>query len=126
MRVLDLADDRAIYAGKLLGASVLRLEPRGGDPLRERGPSHNGASLWHAFFAASRRIARAEFDLDAILALASCADIVIDCGRLRSASILHGNLFDGLDIRALVGQLCLSPRSNRGRRRGVGAAKRWV
>ena len=93
VRVLDLADDRAIYAGKLLGdlgASVLRLEPRGGDPLRERGPFRDGVSLWHAFFAGSRRIARAEFDLDAILALASCADIVIDCGRLRSAAISHG------------------------------------
>ena len=93
MRVLDLTDDRASYAGKLLGdlgASFLRLEPPGGDPLRERGPSHNGASLWHAFFAAGRRVARAEFDTDAILALASCADIVIDCGRFRSVAIAHG------------------------------------
>ena len=98
VRVLDLSDDRAIYAGKLLGdlgAEVLRLEPPGGDPLRGRGPFHNGESLWHAFFAASRRHARAESgmsDTDAILMLASCADIVIDCGRLRPATISHGEL----------------------------------
>ena len=61
VRVLDLSDDRAIYAGKLLGdlgAQVLRLEPPDGDPLRRRGPHMNGQldgeSLWHAFFASSR------------------------------------------------------------------------
>ena len=98
VRVLDLSDDRAIYAGKLLGdlgAEVLRLEPPGGDPLRERGPFRDGESLWHAFFAASRRHARAESgvaDTDAILMLASCADIVIDCGQLRTAAISNGEL----------------------------------
>ena len=61
VRVLDLSDDRAIYAGKLLGdlgAQVLRLEPPDGDPLRRRGPHMNGRldgeSLWYAFFASSR------------------------------------------------------------------------
>ena len=52
VRVLDLTDERAIYGAKLLadlGAEVVRPEPPGGDPLRERGPRRGGASLWHAF-----------------------------------------------------------------------------
>ena len=73
VRVLDLTDERAIYGAKLLadlGADVVRPEPPEGDPLRERGPHvpAEGAggpaekaapaetgSLWHAFFASSRR-----------------------------------------------------------------------
>ena len=105
VRVLDLADDRAIYAGKLLGdlgASVLRLEPPEGDPLRRRGPTHNGESLWHAFFASSRRHARPESDTEAILALASCADILIDCSRLRSAQISLDDLLDANPALVIV------------------------
>ena len=59
VRVLDLTDERAIYGAKLLadmGADVVRPEPPGGEPLRQRGPHHAGASLWHAFFASSRRM----------------------------------------------------------------------
>ncbi len=92
VRVLDLTDDRAIYAGKLLGdlgAEVVRLEPPGGDPLRERAPFHaeSGASLWHAFFASSRRFVAVADEPAAIRALASEADIVLDCGRLAAAGL---------------------------------------
>ena len=64
VRVVDLTDERAIYGAKLiadLGADVVRPEPPNGDPLRRRGPrlqaerGDAGASLWHAFFASSRR-----------------------------------------------------------------------
>ena len=62
LRVLDLTDERAIYGAKMLadlGAEVIRPEPPDGDPLRRRGPRdegpEQGASLWHAFFASSRR-----------------------------------------------------------------------
>ena len=63
VRVVDLTDARAIYGAKLLadlGADVVRPEPPDGDPLRSRGPHAEGASdgpssLWHAFFASSRR-----------------------------------------------------------------------
>ena len=63
VRVVDLTDERAIYGAKLLadlGADVVRPEPPEGDPLRSRGPHAEGASddassLWHAFFASSRR-----------------------------------------------------------------------
>ncbi|MDE0350509.1 MAG: CoA transferase [Gammaproteobacteria bacterium] len=63
VRVVDLTDERAIYGAKLLadlGADVVRPEPPEGDPLRARGPYMDDApgetgSLWHAFFASSRR-----------------------------------------------------------------------
>ena len=67
LRVLDLTDERAIYGAKLLadlGAEVVRPEPVHGDPLRQRGPRLEGAtpdaSLWHAFFASSRRFVALE------------------------------------------------------------------
>ena len=63
LRVVDLTDERAIYGAKMLadlGAEVVRVEPPGGDPLRCRGPHREDAptgegSLWHAYFASSRR-----------------------------------------------------------------------
>ena len=67
LRILDLTDERAIYGAKLLadlGAEVIRPEPPDGDPLRRRGPhvvgEAPGASLWHAFFASSRRFVTLE------------------------------------------------------------------
>ena len=84
VRVVDLTDDRAIYAGKLLadlGAEVVRVEPSGGDPLRQRAPFHdNGASLWHAYFASSRRFQTEE--PETIARLAQSAEIILDCERL--------------------------------------------
>ncbi|MCY3568112.1 MAG: CoA transferase, partial [Chloroflexi bacterium] len=90
VRVVDLTDDRAIYAGKLLGdlgAEVIRVEPDGGDPLRERAPFHaNGYSLWHAFFASSRTFSSG--DSDAVANLAASAEIVLDCERLPDPEAL--------------------------------------
>ncbi len=90
VRVIDLTDDRAIYAGKLLGdlgADVLRVEPSGGDPLRERAPYHaNGASLWYAYFASSRRFTGA--DSETIAELARSAEIILDCERLDDPEAL--------------------------------------
>ncbi|MDE2987294.1 MAG: CoA transferase [Chloroflexota bacterium] len=84
VRVIDLTDDRAIYAGKLiadLGAQVVRVEPAGGDPLRQRGPFHgNGASLWHGFFASSREFQTEE--PGTVAQLAQSADIILDCERV--------------------------------------------
>ncbi|MYF21668.1 MAG: hypothetical protein F4209_02770 [Chloroflexi bacterium] len=90
VRVVDLTDDRAIYAGKLLGdlgAEVIRVEPDGGDPLRARAPLHvNAASLWHAFFASSRTFTHS--DSDAVAQLAGTAEIVLDCERLPDPEAL--------------------------------------
>ena len=67
LRILDLTDERAIYGAKMLadlGAEVVRPEPPDGDPLRQRGPRLGGGttgdSLWHAFFASSRRFVTLE------------------------------------------------------------------
>ncbi len=91
VRVIDFTDDRAIYAAKLLadlGADVVRVEPSGGDPLRNRGPFHtNGASLWHAFFASSRTFTQ-NGDPDAISRLAQSADIILDCEQLADHEAL--------------------------------------
>jgi crotonobetainyl-CoA:carnitine CoA-transferase CaiB-like acyl-CoA transferase len=43
-RVLDLADEKGAYCGKLLGdlgADVIKVEPPGGNKMRFRGPFHN-------------------------------------------------------------------------------------
>ena len=43
-RVLDLADEKGTYCGKLLGdlgSDVIKVEPPGGDKTRFRGPFHN-------------------------------------------------------------------------------------
>ncbi len=90
VRVIDLTDDRGVYAGKLLGdlgAEVIRVEPAAGDPLRRRAPLHeNGSSLWHAFFASSRQFTSG--DWDAAAELAQSADIVLDCERLADPEAL--------------------------------------
>ncbi len=42
-RVLDLCDDKGMFAGKILadmGADVIKVEKPGGDPVRKRGPFH--------------------------------------------------------------------------------------
>ena len=86
IRVLDLTDERGIYGAKLLadlGADVVRPEPLGGDPLRQRGPHFDGASLWHAFFASSR--STVALDVDSadgkakLAALVNDADAVLAC-----------------------------------------------
>lgn len=44
-RILDLADEKGAYCGKLLGdlgADVIKIEPPGGDKMRSRGPFYKG------------------------------------------------------------------------------------
>ena len=91
VRVVDLTDERGIYGAKLLadlGAGVVRPEPPEGDPLRRRGPhlksgSADDGSLWHAFFASSRRFFALDPDTDAgrdqLKRLIDRADIVLAC-----------------------------------------------
>ena len=53
IRVIDLAGETGVYATKLLadlGADVIRIEPPGGDPMREIGP------FWHDERAADRSL----------------------------------------------------------------------
>ncbi len=97
VRVIDLTDERGIYGAKLLadmGAGVVRPEPPDGDALRTRGPhlGTEGASLWYAFFATSRRILTIDLQVAADLAqlqqLIERADIVLTCdGTIAAHSI---------------------------------------
>jgi crotonobetainyl-CoA:carnitine CoA-transferase CaiB-like acyl-CoA transferase len=53
LRIIDLTDETGVYATKLLadlGADVIRIEPPGGDPLRDVGP------FWHDETAADRSL----------------------------------------------------------------------
>ena len=91
VRIVDLTDERGIFGGKLLadlGADVVRPEPPEGDPLRRRGPRLESApegtdSLWHAFFASSRRFFCLDLDREAgnaqLDALIDRAHIVLCC-----------------------------------------------
>ena len=63
LKVLDLAGPIGAYCGKLLadlGADVIRIEPPGGDPMREIGPFYDddpqpGKSLYWWHFNTSKR-----------------------------------------------------------------------
>jgi crotonobetainyl-CoA:carnitine CoA-transferase CaiB-like acyl-CoA transferase len=91
LRIVDLTDERSIYGAKVLadlGADVVRPEPPGGDPLRNRGPHHEQAgapaiSLWHAFFASNRRFFEVDpqdaQSLEALHRLIDHADLVLTC-----------------------------------------------
>ena len=91
VRIVDLTDERGIYGAKLLadlGADVVRPEPPEGDPLRRRGPHLEDApegprSLWHVFFASSRRFFRVDLDSAAgnaqLDALIDRAQVVLCC-----------------------------------------------
>lgn len=110
IRVLEVADETAEYAGKLLaglGADVVKVEPPGGEITRGYGPflkdePHPDRSLhfWH-YNLGKRGII---LDLDtaagrsAYLALAARADVIVD-GRPRGYLAERG--VDEVAVRAL-------------------------
>jgi crotonobetainyl-CoA:carnitine CoA-transferase CaiB-like acyl-CoA transferase len=61
-KVLELADEKGVYCGKLLGdlgAEVIKIEPPGGDITRSRGPFYEGdphpeKSLYFLFYNTSK------------------------------------------------------------------------
>src|SRR5262245_57628134 len=94
IRVLDLTSALGMYAGKLLadlGADVIKVEPPGGDPARQRGPfyrnePHPERSLHFFYHNTSKRgitldVASPE-GRELFLKLAATADIVIESSRL--------------------------------------------
>lgn len=106
VHVLDLVDERGIYGAKLLadlGADVVRVEPPGGEALRGRGPfagDERGPtnSLWHAFYASSRRFVTVDPTTDEgrgqLERLAGWADVVFDSGALADASLTPESLLE--------------------------------
>lgn len=89
-RVLDLADEKGLFAGKILadlGMDVIKVEKPGGDPARNRGPffkdiPHPEKSLfWFAFNTNKRGITlniESEDGKEIFLKLVKRADIIIE------------------------------------------------
>ena len=114
VRVLDLADERAIYGSKLLadlGADVIRVEPPGGDPLRQRGPhttddSGDEHSLYYAYYGSNRRSVVLDLEAgdgrDQLRRLALASDIVIDTGTLAAAGIEVASLLEERPLLVVV------------------------
>ncbi len=106
-RVLDLADEKGVYCGKLLadlGADVLKVEPPGGDKSRSRPPffqndAHPEKSLYFLYYNTSKGSVTLDLehpDGRAIFKrLASTADAVIETFPVRHLSAI------GLDYPAL-------------------------
>lgn len=93
LRVLDLAGESGVFAGRMLaelGADVIRVEPPGGDGIRRRppfldGPAPSGSareSLHHLHFNAGKRgitlDARTPRGIEVLRRLAAVADIWLE------------------------------------------------
>jgi crotonobetainyl-CoA:carnitine CoA-transferase CaiB-like acyl-CoA transferase len=104
LRVVELASERAAYAGKLLadlGADVVVVEPPGGHATRRYGPFAGGAadpdrSLWWWHYNTSKRSVvldpESERGAAALRALIATADVVLegeDPGRLEALGLDH-------------------------------------
>lgn len=100
VRVLDLASEIGLFAGRMLGelgADVIRVEPPGGSPERERGPFLDDEpgierSLYHQHFNANKRgitldLTRPE-GTELFRDLATRADIVIETFEPGTADAL--------------------------------------
>lgn len=91
-RVIDLADERGVYGTKLLadlGADVIRIEPPGGDPMRQLAPflgnqSGPERSLVFSYMNTNKRSLVADLSatsgMDILRELASTADVVFFSG----------------------------------------------
>jgi crotonobetainyl-CoA:carnitine CoA-transferase CaiB-like acyl-CoA transferase len=90
IRVLDLAGESGVYAGRVLaelGADVIRIEPPGGDAVRSRLPHLEGVegperSLYHQHFNAGKRGVtldiRSTEGAAVFLRMVESADVVIE------------------------------------------------
>ena len=104
VRVLDLSDKSCVYGAKVLadlGADVVRIEPEGGDPMRQMAPldTRTGESMFYRFMNANKRSVIIDFNDKAgqerFASLVSSADIVFE-------STAPGYLADlKLDYRSL-------------------------
>ena len=106
-RVLDLADEKGSYCGKLLadlGADVLKVEPPGGDKVRSRGPFHKNdvhpeKSLSFLYFNTSKGSITLNIEdgtgQDVLRRLVDKADVIVESSPVGYLAGL------GLDYRSL-------------------------
>ena len=102
LRVLDLADHSAVFAGRILadlGAEVILVEPSGGGPTRQLRPFLDGVaaeerSCVHQYFGANKKSVVLDVETadgkDKFLRLVATADIVLDTaspGRLDALGL---------------------------------------
>jgi crotonobetainyl-CoA:carnitine CoA-transferase CaiB-like acyl-CoA transferase len=106
IRVVDMADEKAELAGRLLadlGADVIRVEPPGGAPSRRLPPFHGGTSLYFEVRNSNKRGMRIDLGDKSgrheLMALLEGADIWIETGRPGELAGL------GLDPRKMVDRL---------------------
>lgn len=106
-RVLDLSGPEAVFCGKLLadyGADVVRVEPPGGDPSRERGPfagDEEGPdrSLYFLFYNTNKRSITLDLESERGRALfrrlVAQADVVVESfpvGHMASLGLGYDDL----------------------------------
>ncbi len=106
-RVLDLADEKGSYCGKLLadlGADVLKVEPPGGDKVRSHGPFHKNdvhpeKSLSFLYFNTSKGSITLNIEdgtgQDVFRRLVDKADVIVESSPVGYLAGL------GLDYRSL-------------------------
>ena len=109
-RVIDLADDRGIFCGRVLadlGAEVVKVEPVAGDPARRIGPFHHDEpgvenSLFWQLYAANKKSLALDIASDpvreALRRLIASADFLVESFRPGYLDSL-GLGYD--DVRAL-------------------------
>jgi crotonobetainyl-CoA:carnitine CoA-transferase CaiB-like acyl-CoA transferase len=100
--VLDFADEKGQLCARLLGelgADVIKVEPRDGDPTRNNGPFFRGesgpeSSLWWWAMNAGKRSVTAELRIDAgrdlVRRLIQSADLIVETfapGKAREAGL---------------------------------------
>lgn len=117
IRVLDLSDELAAYASRLLGdlgADILRVEPRGGSPLRRAAPlvtARDGStvSAFDHFVNAGKATevldAAAEPDRARLATLVAASHVVIESPRPVLEDYLTADEIAGLDpglVRIIV------------------------
>ena len=106
-RALDLAGPMGVYCGKLMadmGADVIKVEPPGGDPMRDIGPFIGGQpgpgrSLYWLHFNTNKRSVTLDLDTPEGVAtlrqLALTSDVLLETGRpgfMDSLGLGYGNL----------------------------------
>ncbi len=106
-RVVDLADDRGIFCGRLLGdlgAEVIKVEPPSGDPARRVGPFHGDDpgvenSLHWQIYAANKKSLALDVESPeargALLRLIESADFLVESfrpGRMEEIGLGYEDL----------------------------------